>query len=601
MAYSRAVRRRVVSFALLMLVVLCFANIQARIAMAGTGWKGQNSYLIPFYWCMVHGTPNLTSPYTAGANNPSEVILDRMARPTDAIFAPNAGILLRSAYAPWLTGGQFASGQFSLIPDPITKHVYSGPRNPVYENAGLEGDIYEPGPPFGTSGEIQQITNECISYSTFNSSNYGLIAIHLNRFIRSDGIYSDVIGAGSCTRNSTGQCAVPYDGRIYVTDNYWLHTSRPPNFFLFYYRFSDPVDLLVAHEVGHALGLEHNTTLANALMSPSLLDKDGDLIADSTALSTSEVNLMRQNARNIPGVQIDPDGKFEAGRFLATRSVDRFADVDTPGYLDLTTVGVVLDKSENVTYFDAELAGLIPQKLGIPLNVWFLIDADRKVAIDPGSLADRGVPDLGPAGMDVVAHISVMNNKVSAEVFHLVDGKLTLDKAGAELLTNTLELFYATPDAAGLKNNPDPVELNHVVRLMLPSTVARIIPATPFRAQVLVTEGRNTAVKDALDESGTSFQINDPAFAECVPRGDAVPGKALEIEVRKMLPSATVHGVLGGQTTFTGKIRKDGRGIFKVKIPPKTAPGYRNLSVVVDDAPITADCLINVVGASGKQ
>jgi hypothetical protein len=590
--------------------VLAIVFGQDRTLAVGQGPGGIDVHHVPISWCAVQGSPAATSPNitqigsTQADTNTDAVLWRRHERPTDNIYLPQASISFRSAI-----NNAWGTLNFPIIADPDTTQ-------------GAPGDIR--GDDVNAFGqEYNDALAACeTAWTNLGRSGIGVTAINVNLFNDGTGNYIDAaqqnattaIGWGGCDESvATGNCVVPYEGRIAVIDNQYLYPTVadrtwPPSpndpTGAFQYSVSDPFDQLVGHELGHALSLNHRSDQTTALMFPQQQDNDGDGQTDNITLATAEVTQARTNAPNVPGVETDPPQSFVPGDFVRTRIPDSLRDAQTDRrYLDLSALKATLNKKNRIVEFGAQLGGVIPG--AGRLEAWFFIDTDgRQSGLDPGRIGQLGGPATEFRGADLLVVARVADQRVTGEAWRVERGELIPIRTG---LVFDLTRLVMHPHFAAFKGTPPkigPAQIHDTVIVRLPAAVAGVTLNRFFTSQVVLREPGQAAIDrldDSREELGRPVILEDPSFPHCFVADEARPGSTVKIRIEGLRPNQGIHGLLGPVEVFKGMTDGSGGGVINFPIPPTTKPGPHLVTIGTDGTALTADCTVLVTDRKPEE
>lgn len=573
----------------LLLIVLMLVAFDSYAVGSWTG--GQDTYHVPMAWCVVNGSPAEAAPNIPPDTGTDAIIWRRHERPTDNIYINPTGISFRSAiFNTWgnlnfpKIDGPIDGGSGLPVPDILMDSISEF--NTLIDNCRT-GWGFDPGAGF---------------------PNLGVTAINIRLFHNSDedfyengnsSTHNIPIAFGGCTIASSGLCSTPYDPYIIVTDNAYHFPDSPnrtlPNGSTF--PVQDRVDRVVGSALSWALGVAQVSDTAN-LAHPFPIDSGGDGEADNIALLASQITTLRSNAQSVPGLEIDPPGVFNPGRFVTLRLMDpRDETEDRPAYLDIASVRAGLDKKDSIFSIDIQLSGLIPEKAEA-LQFWTaLVTRDTDDVIQPSLFASISAPSFKiPSGDFILINTVVEDGKAQAKIWQFRDGK-PIDFRGK--FTATINRLIMHPQFATEVTDPKypptkPLPVFDSISIKLPALDADVRFAAPFHITTTVQQGEEQVADQFGDNGNNKFVLTDPSFAHCYVETEAKPGETVKVRIERLRPNANIHGLLGPLMVFTGKTDFTGGGIIDFPIPADSNEGYHLVTIGVDDTALTADCTVKV-------
>jgi len=451
----------------------------------------------------------------------------------------------------------------------------------------------------------------------------GITAVNINMFRDLDGNPS-LLGFAGCETAlgaSFMDCEDPLDAFIVVTDNSYIYPGHANNLFV----LTDPKDITVGHELGHALGLLHRNQNPQlpvdpmALMNECLTD-DGSTcqstspgVADNTLLDPSEVATLTANAAKANGLEIDPPGVFLPGSWVAARRMDRIKEIDPPAtplprrHLDIVSVLVGLDTQTDLLTLKQELLGLIPTQ-GRGQEHWWLLDTDndRSTGADPSLLPQLiGSPRTTFEGTDLAVRVEVRDGLgISDTVWQFIDGAFVALPASVHSSRLTSMVLRGLPPP-GVSLNPvfEEVPINQFVktdilndRLRIPIALDQPICIQSMTADLESGQERNPV--DELDSEGLGCGIilRIPEFPHCFPEGSVAAGDSVLVAYDGLLPNTEIHVLLGPELVLDGVFTNaNGEGGVQMPIPADATAGLHLVTIGHDGLALTADCTVNVV------
>jgi hypothetical protein len=546
---------------------------------------------VPMSWCVVRGTPaavapNVTSEGTTVADtNTDAVMWRRHERPTDNVFLPQASLSLRSSI-----NNSWGTLNFPRIDDPDT-------------GVGQQGDVVAT---FNRTAELTALETSCEQeYARLGRAGIGITAVNVNLWLDSGGVYRGQTGLGGCSYSGPAGSPCSSDFFIFVADNRWFYPTVPNrNIANFGTPFADPLDLIVAHETGHALNLQHRNNTAQ-VMNPSTVDNNGDLRVDNSQLSTTDVSTLRATAQNVPGLEIDPPRAFVPGPLLAMRRFDGPRRQALPGHLDLAALTLALDRRTGSAQIAQRLWGLLPcRSLGAAEYDYFAdLDNKPRTGAPPGALSRLGLSSTF-RGADLVARTTVVGGRRTGREFRtcrsrveawiVSDGKVVRAPPSAfdaRIKTMRIQVPHFPVNNQPVPR-PDQVDVLNTIELSLRNErlPIRIRQRAPVRLFVQVFAGKKRA-----DRFGGRFILEHPRFPHCFPTGTGTPGRAVRITFDGLRPNREIHALLGPNEVLRGvQANRNGSGRIRLPIPRGTRRGNHLVTIGHDGLALTADCTVTV-------
>ena len=152
-----------------------------------------------------------------------------------------------------------------------------------------------------------------------------------------------------CQKNqSSGLCGVPFDGYVFVIDNSYTAYGASGGW------NNDPFDQSLAHELGHALGLNHRDEIG-ALMNTSQQENGPNGTVNNIWLNNAEISMARRNALEFQRI---------GARIVQVDNIDE--NKTTLPYLNLSSIKLTFDTKNNITKIDQsspELSHLTSDKI----------------------------------------------------------------------------------------------------------------------------------------------------------------------------------------------------------------------------------------------
>ncbi len=551
----------------------------------GVGPGGVDLLHVPISWCPVIGSPAQANPNLNGDTETDAILWRRHERPTDNIYINTAGITFRSAI-----NNAWTVLDFPQLADPNTALATPGDVRGEDVNA------------FGN--EYNALITACdAAYSALGRANVGVTAINVGLFHDAAGTYVGVIGWGGCSQpmGAHTTCGAPYDGRIAVIDNIYLHPASPDRTFPgtnTSFVLTDPFDQLVGHELGHALGLDH-VTGNTLLMNPSSVDDNGDGQIDNVVFAAGQTTVARDSSNIVPGLEIDPPLKVDPGDFIADRIMDGKDDMKMEPWQDLASVRLSLDKKLNRVYISNQLAGIHQKNNNRPSVHWIIMNTsgDGKGG-NPEQVAKLGLTAKAIGNADIVIRVDVRfpETRASAWRWNGVEFE-KFPRIFSEL--QTLEMTPYLVDVPGLKT-PDigNARIYDTVVASLPAKSAGIRPGQPVTVDVIVEDIETKKIDRLSEEKGDrTFVLEDPDFPHCYVLNQAKPGGKVTVLVEGLLPKQPFHALVGPEQVATGETDNRGNSKFELPIPPKARPGLHLVTIGIDKTALTADCAVQVADA----
>ncbi len=585
---------------------------------------------VPMSWCAVRGSPAVEDPDVPRRPPPNDMQIDtdtdailwrRHERATDGeigvrtggTWLPQAQISFRSAINN--TWGSDLS--FEIIDDQDTSNVPPPANQPL-----KEGDVLIER---SRTDELFNMIGACERSwedkdPMMMSQVYGVTAINIRLFHNTDNTYADVAGVAFSP-------AVGFPGpnpmrpRIIVVDNSFLFPGADDNIDLgpmgrdFSSEPDDPLDILVAHELGHALDLPHRRPVGGdaPLMFEVLVDADQNGEFDNQDLSADEIATARAAAMRVNGLEADPPGIFLPGPIVSFQRVDDLFEQDARHH-DIFTSKIVLDTDNRRISFEQELAGLLPKQGDNQIH-WTLVDSDNKksTGADPKILREQTGVTTSFEGTDLAIAVEVSRDQDELTVNDRVwvfdengEGfRLSPDahKSGVALMLAHLLYFPGTePDPSS-----DGIPVNHIVSTQIDDDML-INPFAEdqlFNIQMLVT-GQDGEPLDVLDDTefGVASILQRPSFPHAYALDDqrnriegiVAAGDSIAIEVEGLVPEAPFHVLLSGVELISeGVTNVSGNAFLDLRIPDDVAPGLHLVTIGTENTALTADFTVTVV------
>jgi hypothetical protein len=539
--------------------------------------------------------PNVLPEGSAVPDTTTEAVMwRRHERPTDNVYTPTANISLRSSI-----NNAFGGFTFPRMDDPNTA-------------LGATADVNG-----STNTEAMTMVNGCDGkYNAIGKAGIGITAVNVNLWHNATGGYlmptgGFQVGLGGCSQPAPGSpCTGDYF--VVVADNHYFYPTVPNRVIpgIAGTPFADPFDLAVGHETGHSLGLAHRV-VPTALMNPSLVDNNNDQRVDNVGLNASEVSTLRSSANGVPGLEVDPPGRFVPGANVAMRLVDGSRDPRLSADRDLAALTLTRNVKTDRLRFDQRLWGLLPCKPGSRTDYEYTADLDANpgTGATPAAIAKVGLT-ARPRGAELVARVSVLGGAARGPEFRTCRtrvaawtasaGRLVPLRDGVRAHILTLRAYpLFSPRLQGTVRAQVFELLNTVELQVLNRTLpVKIALNRAVRLSAAITSpGRRVVDRLGKSDAGSRFVLQRPRFPHCFPARAGVRGSTVPVRFDGLRPNKEIHALLGATQVLDG-VNSDsrGEGVIQMPIPANARPGshlvtigheYRGLA-------LTADCTVVV-------
>lgn len=555
--------------------------------------SAQNFVKIPIKWCGIEGSPSMDDPTVVGETTTKDVLWRRHERISDAVLIPTCDATLRSgAIAP--------VPDFPIIADPLT-------------TAGSQpGDISlgtQATPDFDEYVSAIQDCRAAWEAQGF-AGDYGITAVHINRFVDNTGANYGVLGLGGFAQDQYSDPVLQsVANNVMVIDNaYTLPTSPLLNL-----STPDANDTILGQEVLHAVSLFHGNGIdedADGNLDEDEVDgvdNDGDGLTDEdgphdpdnlmypfypngTMLTAAQCTRLRdQTTLHVPGTEVDPvpEPFADTGR-------DSLRDVPAAeSFIDIKLAGVALETAKALTYFFLSTAGTFPDSGKLALEFSFMLDADGNRETG-GRPHDLRIPTRA-VGIELVGVVSLTREAggklvVSRAFYKFEDGvfRRAIDrrivgrvrKESVAMLTLARRHIY---------------DIGQIIHLLIPDAIRGPVATTPNLFVLSLNEETGT-----IDQSPSiPLTFINPKFPSCSVQPEVVrPGEKGLLQVKGLPPNEEAHILLGPDLIAEGKTDNQGNLTISLVIP-ETRPGQRLVTVGAGPGAITADCIVTVARKKG--
>jgi hypothetical protein len=555
-----------------------------RQAAATTAFPGQQLLQVPFRWCAVRGSDGQANPMSVGEPTTNDYLWRRHERASDRVLIPGAMITGRSAFTAAHLGRSFP-----IIEDPIP---------PANGGPGVLGDILAPSIDATEIRLAWAACNAAWDAITGPGVLVGFPAVNLHRFVNNDGSPSNQTGYGENNFSTSDPapvdlCAIP--PTITSMTFQWSGKVSAADYSLT--RGFDPDDLVVAHEFGHAAGLDHGNGLneggggfdLTCDPSENVNATPHSFMTPGGSLTRTVTNLQRNHMRTIllrySGTQIDPPAALVNADTVSDQRTDAVQDV-LAGGVDIATVAVAEIPTTDTTVISHELFGLIPRE-DVENQYVLFADLDNDVNTG-GTPADLGFNTLF-SGAELVTRVVVgPGHQTTPTVWTYQNGSFEEENR---------DFFSEVSSQIGSETGE---EVANVVMLAIPTSV-RGPASVPFRLQAIAEEFSGTQEFDILPngslDGSRPISLIPPVFPVCaVEPAQPFPGDTVRVDVSGLTPGEGAHVVLGDVLVSTGQIDGDGNASIEFDLPGDTRSGPRLVTVGVDGTALTADCVVDVQG-----